>query len=700
MMKSQSYHASVCENRPKQISVIVPIYKVERYLERCVESILNQSYTALEIILVDDGSPDGCGEMCDRFAESDHRIKVLHKENGGLSEARNRGMEAATGELLLFVDGDDYLQPDCCAAAAEALENAQADICVFGYYEVFGEKKQVCLLPVENGAVLDARDSLDLLVSGKQKHVAWNKLCRREVFRNVKYPVGRKWEDVGTTCKVVGNAERIVYIQKQLYNYIQREDSISARRKPKDLRDIWAMYREQDLYCKEHFPELEEKAKKKMLHAMCNAACNDVSDAEGTADLAELHQWLKEVKLLSASVPYKEKALLLELKLSKELFSGAYRLWAGPVRKIYAKLLWEKRMAPLAVDYLKHKKDRFGLSSSAYKNEYYKYRKNLLAEKKRDFVFAQMKGFLRDELILYSDHLTLSDDPCIPTVVVVVKDDLDRMMLFYDHYRRLGIRQFIVLDNNSSDGTLEFVSAQEGTRTYRVTVPFQTQRKEAWCEKLLALTGYDRWYILVDSDELLDYVGSETHSAEALIRHMHQQGFRRIWGMLLDMYAEGPLFSVDCGPMEIPQKCCWFDSDSYRLNLKDSPNSIRGGDEVYGGPRYRLFGSIQTISKQAIFYFSENTFYRNCHFLYPAIHWGDVPFCYVLRHYKFLKKDEKAYRERVQKGNFYNNSVEYARIMGQAQQGEMPSMLYKNSVLYTGPESLKVLPYLSEIEWN
>ena len=127
------------------VSVIVPIYKVEKYLNKCVDSIINQSYKNLEIILVDDGSPDKCGEICDKYAEKDSRVKVIHKENGGLSDARNAGIDIAKGDYLLFVDSDDWITSNICEVLIKNANDNLSDIIACNQYESFdGDFHEIC----------------------------------------------------------------------------------------------------------------------------------------------------------------------------------------------------------------------------------------------------------------------------------------------------------------------------------------------------------------------------------------------------------------------------------------------------------------------------------------------------------------------------------------------------------------------------
>ena len=211
------------------ISVIVPIYKVEDYLPKCVESIRNQTHSNLEIILVDDGSPDGCGAICDEFAKKDSRIRVIHKGNGGLSDARNVGIEVAKGDYLAFVDSDDWLEPDAFEAMLALAEKYDAKMVCAGRYNEDGatgtQSKGLCPEKEEfvPGKELVRRifrwDHLD--------SAAWDKLYARELFQEIRYPVGRVVEDVPTTYHLVLLAGGAAMLPRPIYHYLCREQSIT-----------------------------------------------------------------------------------------------------------------------------------------------------------------------------------------------------------------------------------------------------------------------------------------------------------------------------------------------------------------------------------------------------------------------------------------------------------------------------------------
>jgi glycosyltransferase involved in cell wall biosynthesis len=222
------------------ISVIIPIYKVEEYLNDCVTSVINQTYTNLEIILVDDGSPDNCPQMCDDWAKKDSRIKVVHKKNGGLSDARNAGIEASAGEYIAFVDSDDYLKLDMFEKLYTAAKRADADIAACGILSCEGEKQTAwgC-----NDMVGTPEQIYALLYNDTAYPVAaWNKLYRRKCWKTLRFPVGKTCEDAFTTYQLIHNAARIVMIPEALYCYRIRPGSImtsSFSLKKMDEEEAW-----------------------------------------------------------------------------------------------------------------------------------------------------------------------------------------------------------------------------------------------------------------------------------------------------------------------------------------------------------------------------------------------------------------------------------------------------------------------------
>ena len=208
------------------ISVIVPIYGVEKYLNKCVDSIVNQTYQNLEIILVDDGSKDNCGAICDQWLTKDNRIKVIHKENGGLSDARNAGLQVASGEYISFIDSDDYIEPTFLEILYTKLQEECADIAECGtrYVDEFG--KELKIRKSQDG-VFATLDALKLIIEENGLYqTVWNKLYRREMIEGFTFAKGRYNEDEFWTYKVFDRAKKIVSVENALYNYLQRGSSI------------------------------------------------------------------------------------------------------------------------------------------------------------------------------------------------------------------------------------------------------------------------------------------------------------------------------------------------------------------------------------------------------------------------------------------------------------------------------------------
>lgn len=212
------------------ISVIIPVYKVEQYLEKCVMSVLNQTYRNLEVILVDDGSPDNCGLICDRLAETDSRIRVIHKENGGLSSARNAAMEIARGAYFGFVDSDDWIQPEMYETLLAGIRKYDADMAYCGRYDVEGStgEKTVGLCPQKEECISGMEMLGRVFLWDNCDSAAWDKLYHRSVFEGIRYPFGVINEDVAIFYKLMERVEKVAMCDKPLYNYLHRENSITT----------------------------------------------------------------------------------------------------------------------------------------------------------------------------------------------------------------------------------------------------------------------------------------------------------------------------------------------------------------------------------------------------------------------------------------------------------------------------------------
>lgn len=251
--------------QPK-ISVIVPVYNVEKYLPHCLDSIINQSYTNLEIILIDDGSSDNCPEICDKYAEKDRRIIVIHKRNGGLSDARNTGIESATGEYLAFVDGDDYIAVNMYEILEKRIIGDRADIavCNFLYVNEQGEllQEKNYNLPILNKC-LESRNAIKKLSGPKSWYyvTAWNKLYHREIFDGLRFPKGKYHEDEFVIHHIIQKCGRISCVQDPLYYYVQRDKSITSEQFSLRRMDIADALIDRYYFAKRHkYKELKDNS--------------------------------------------------------------------------------------------------------------------------------------------------------------------------------------------------------------------------------------------------------------------------------------------------------------------------------------------------------------------------------------------------------------------------------------------------------
>lgn len=240
--------------QPK-ISVIVPVYKVELYLRKCLDSIVRQAYRNLEIILIDDGSPDNCGAICDEYAEQDNRVRVIHQSNGGLSSARNIGLETATGDYIGFVDSDDWVEPEMFQLLIEKLGSSGADIAICGRAEEYPDMRILRVCP--KSCVMQREEALKALLENDViQNFVWDKLYRRELFDELRFPEGKSYEDMAIMHKLFLRSQKVACITETLYHYRQRRDSIvgdvslknrlchyeAAIKRYEELREAWPQF--------------------------------------------------------------------------------------------------------------------------------------------------------------------------------------------------------------------------------------------------------------------------------------------------------------------------------------------------------------------------------------------------------------------------------------------------------------------------
>lgn len=249
------------------ISVVIPVYNVEDYLERCIQSVINQTYSNLEIILVNDGSTDKSGDICDKYSKIDKRIIVIHKKNGGLSDARNAGIERATGKYIAFVDSDDYIDKEMYEIMYNNLIQNNANISIVNRYYTFPNGEKVLRYKInEHIKVMNNIEAIEEMNSFSTFDMAaWDKLYEKNLFDTIRFPVGKLSEDFYIMYLILEKSKKVVFDSTPLYYYFQRENSITRNKKINF--DFAKAAKEQMNYIEGKYPELEKCVKSAYLSA-------------------------------------------------------------------------------------------------------------------------------------------------------------------------------------------------------------------------------------------------------------------------------------------------------------------------------------------------------------------------------------------------------------------------------------------------
>ena len=281
------------------ISIIVPVYNVEKYLGKCIESILAQTYKNIEIILVDDGAKDNSGEICDEYAKKDDRIRVIHKENGGLSDARNRGIEEAKGELIGFIDSDDYIDSDMYETLYNVLTKYGADMSMCDVYDVYEGQE-----PAQNEQIRDfsvtPEEAMKIVIDGQINYAyAVNKLYKKKLFDAVRYPVGKIIEDAFIILFLLEKTEKVALTTACKYYYYHRENSIVSNSFSKKHYDCIEAHENNYKFICEHHPRLEKTARMRLYWSRFF-----VLDKMLLSDGVEKDEYMPIVKYIRRGVPY------------------------------------------------------------------------------------------------------------------------------------------------------------------------------------------------------------------------------------------------------------------------------------------------------------------------------------------------------------------------------------------------------------
>ena len=295
----------------KLVSIIVPIYGVERYLNQCIDSIVCQTYQNLEIVLVDDGSKDACPQMCDEWARKDPRIKVIHKKNGGLSDARNAGIAVASGTYVAFIDSDDWVAPDFIKSLLDAIGDGDIAACGIAAVNDNGERLRSlssCDLALDSVSAMNR-----LIWEDGFRQTVWNKLYRRDLMTDVLFEVGKCNEDDFWTYQVVARTNKIKCISKELYFYRQREGSIMNTEYSRKRLDGVEARKRRYMFNAVHFPQLLNEEKKSFLGTLLYA-CQKIdqisNEQERNYCIKEIEKYFafwKEAPGIYKATSFKEK---------------------------------------------------------------------------------------------------------------------------------------------------------------------------------------------------------------------------------------------------------------------------------------------------------------------------------------------------------------------------------------------------------
>ena len=310
------------------VSVVVPVYNVEKYLVQCVQSLLNQTYEKYEIILVDDGSTDGSGTLCDVYAHDNEKVIAYHKKNGGLSDARNYGIEHANGEFIVFVDGDDFVSERYIEDLYSLVANGKADIgiCDAGHYypnskNVFEDSEELKLFTPAQ-AISCMLYQKDFLVT------ACAKIFPKRCFSEMRFPVGMLFEDSAIMYLLFDQVEKIAYNPSKVYAYVHRENSITTKKFSKRDCDILKICREMDEFVKRKYPELSKAMTSYYTSACLRVYLNSPNDGTFVSEQDFCRNYLKTngtVVIKDQQARLKNKYAIVLFKICPPLLRGVYK---------------------------------------------------------------------------------------------------------------------------------------------------------------------------------------------------------------------------------------------------------------------------------------------------------------------------------------------------------------------------------------
>lgn len=318
-----------------KISIIIPVYNVEKEVKNCLESVINQTYENLEIIVVNDGSTDNSKEICLEIAERDNRIIYLEKQNGGLSDARNFGINNASGDYLFFLDSDDYIEHDCIESLYRAIKEDNTKIAVALPRVIYSSGAVVEKATGEH-QVFSTEESLRLLMYDEKISVsAWAKLYSKDIISDIRFPVSRLFEDNATTYKFIASTDKVTFISKSVYNYIIRKGSITRSKFSLKRLDVIKSTDEMCDYCEMNFPNIKNAIIRRRVWARINVLTH--LPLKGFKEIRkEMIRYVKinaKTLLRDKEVPNRDKLAIFCLSLGFYFFKFSWKFYLKLCKK-------------------------------------------------------------------------------------------------------------------------------------------------------------------------------------------------------------------------------------------------------------------------------------------------------------------------------------------------------------------------------
>ena len=311
------------------ISIVLPVYNVENYLERCLKTVIAQTYKNIEIILVNDGSTDGSLKICEKYRFADSRIKIVNKENGGLSDARNVGIRNSNGEYITFIDSDDTVESDYVEYLYNLIKRSNVDMAVCAHTVVIEKTNSKFIVSTDNILLSDKIAIKNMLYSNKVDTSAWAKLYKKSLFDEINYPKGMLFEDIATTYKLFLKAKKIIFGSQSKYNYMIRENSITTQKfnvKKLDLLEMTDLMGQDVL---DVYPDLYKAVMRRRVYSRFSTLNHMISIKTHQKEKAEIIHFIKQhgwEVFKDSLTPFRDKVAILLLFIDYRLYKFAWEL--------------------------------------------------------------------------------------------------------------------------------------------------------------------------------------------------------------------------------------------------------------------------------------------------------------------------------------------------------------------------------------